>query len=38
MIETDAERFRKEADECRKQAEKAISQSDKEAWLQLAAD
>ena len=38
MIETDAERFRKEAEECRELAEKAISQFDKEAWLRLAAD
>jgi hypothetical protein len=38
MIETEAERFRKEAEECRELAEKAISQFDKEAWLRLAAD
>jgi hypothetical protein len=33
---TDAERYRKTADECRRQAEKAISPLDKEQWLQLA--
>jgi hypothetical protein len=38
MIETEAERFRTEAEECRELAEKAISQFDKEAWLRLAAD
>jgi hypothetical protein len=38
MTETDAQRFRKAAQECREQAERAISQLDKEAWLWLAAD
>jgi hypothetical protein len=38
MTETDAQRFRKDAQECREQAEKAISPLDKEAWLRLAAD
>jgi hypothetical protein len=38
MPKTEAERFRKEAEECREQAEKAISPLDKEAWLRLAAD
>lgn len=38
MIETDVERFRNEAQECLKLAEKALSQVDKEAWLRLAAD
>lgn len=37
MAETDAERFRKEAETCRELAEKAIRQFDKEAWLRLAA-
>jgi hypothetical protein len=38
MTETDADRFRKEAEECRKLAERAIAPLDKEAWLRLAAD
>ena len=38
MIETNAERFRSEAQECLKLAEKALGQVDKEAWLRLAAD
>jgi hypothetical protein len=38
MTETDAERFRQEAEECRKLAERSVSQLDKEAWLRLAAD
>jgi len=38
MIETNAERFCSEAQECLKLAEKALSQVDKEAWLLLAAD
>jgi len=38
MTETDVERFRSEAEECHKLAEKALSQADKEAWLRLAAD
>jgi hypothetical protein len=38
MTETDAERFRQEADECRRLAERSASQLDKEAWLRLAAD
>ena len=36
--QTDAERFRKEAQECRDLAEKAMSPLDKEAWLHLAED
>jgi len=36
--ETDAERFREEAEECRMFAERSASQLDKEAWLRLAAD
>jgi hypothetical protein len=35
---TDADRFREEAEECRKLAERSASQLDKEAWLRLAAD
>jgi hypothetical protein len=38
MLETDADRFRQEAEECRKLAASALSQLDKEAWLRLAAD
>jgi hypothetical protein len=38
MTESDADRFRQEAEECRKLAERARSQMDKEAWLRLAAD
>ena len=38
MTETDADRFRKEAEECREQAAKAISPLDKEEWLCLAAE
>ena len=38
MSENDAARFRKEAEECRRQAEKAIGLLDKEAWLKMAAE
>ena len=38
MTETDAERFRKEAEECRRLAERSVSQLDKESWLRLASD
>lgn len=38
MTETDAERFRKESEDCRVHAEKAISPLDREEWLRLAAD
>jgi len=38
MAETDAERFRQEAEECRRFAERSASQIDKEAWLRLAGD
>jgi hypothetical protein len=38
MTETDAERFRKEAEDCGVRAEKAISPHDKEEWLHLAAE
>ena len=34
----DAARFRKQADECREQAERAINPLDKERWLRLAGD
>jgi hypothetical protein len=36
--QNDAERFRKEAEECRELAEKAMSPLDKEAWMRLAED
>jgi hypothetical protein len=32
----DAPRFRKQGDECREQAERAINPLDKEGWLRLA--
>ncbi len=35
---SDADRFRKLADECRDQAEKSHSPHDKERWLKLAGD
>jgi hypothetical protein len=38
MHEDDADRFRKQVEECRQQAEKAISQLDKETWLRVAAE
>jgi hypothetical protein len=38
MTENDTERFRQQAEECRREADKAISPLDKEAWLKLAAD
>ncbi|NOJ43030.1 hypothetical protein [Bradyrhizobium australiense] len=38
MAETDAERYRQEAEECRKLAARAMSLHDKDAWLSLAAD
>jgi hypothetical protein len=34
----EAARFRKQAEECREQAEKATSPLDKEAWLHAAED
>ena len=36
--QTNAERFRKEAEECRELAEKAMSPLDQEAWVRLAED
>ena len=38
MAESDADRFRKEANECRMLAAAAISPIDKESWLRLAAE
>ena len=36
MSETDAAKYRKQAEECREQAAKAISPLDSEAWLKVA--
>jgi hypothetical protein len=36
MPQEDASRFRKQADECREQAGKAVSLLDKETWLGVA--
>jgi hypothetical protein len=36
MSEADAAKFRKQAEECREQAAKAVSPLDKEAWLRVA--
>jgi hypothetical protein len=38
MPNDDAARFRKQAEECREQAAKALSPLDKEAWLRVAED
>lgn len=38
MVQSDADRFKGRAEECRRLAEKAISEQDKEAWLRLAAE
>lgn len=38
MTETDAERFLKEADECRQMAARAINPADRDGWLKLAND
>jgi hypothetical protein len=38
MTENYAEHFRAEAEECRREAERARSPLDREAWLKLAAD
>ena len=38
MTDTDADRFRKKAEECSQQAESSVSQLEKEYWLRLAAD
>jgi hypothetical protein len=34
----DVDKFRKQEDECREQAERAINPLDKERWLRLAGD
>jgi hypothetical protein len=36
MSDNDPARFRKQAEECREQAAKAVSPLDKEAWLRVA--
>jgi hypothetical protein len=36
MSEDEAARFRKQADECREQAAKAVRPLDKESWLRVA--
>jgi len=38
MTETDAERYRKQAEKCRKLAKRSASQFDKKSWLRLADD
>ncbi|WGR73690.1 MULTISPECIES: hypothetical protein [unclassified Bradyrhizobium] len=38
MTKTDAERFRKEAEECRQMAARAINPADRDGWLKLADD
>ena len=38
MSVSDVDRFRKEAEEARRQAERAISSLDKEEWLRVAAE
>ena len=38
MSDDEAGRFRKQADECRMQAEKAVSPLDKEAWPRVAGE
>ncbi|MEK9285264.1 hypothetical protein MTR72_37620 [Bradyrhizobium sp. ISRA442] len=38
MPKTDAERFRKEAEECRQMAARAINPADRDGWLKLADD
>ena len=35
-VPDDADRYRKQADECREQAAKAVSPLNKEAWLRVA--
>jgi len=35
---SDADRFRKQADECREQAERSLNPLDKETWLRVAGE
>jgi hypothetical protein len=34
----EGDRFRKQAEDCRQQAERAVSPHDRDVWLRLAAD
>jgi hypothetical protein len=36
MVENDEKKYRRHAEECLKQADKAISPPDRQAWLDLA--
>jgi hypothetical protein len=38
LMSDDTARFRAQAEECRRQAERAISPLDKEAWLRVAGE
>jgi hypothetical protein len=38
MPETDADKYRKQAEACEEKAAKTISESDRGTWLRLAAD
>ena len=38
LLMSDANKYRREAEECRRNAESAFSPIDREAWLRLAAD
>jgi hypothetical protein len=38
MTETDAERYRRRADECRELAERSANEFDEKSWLRLADD
>jgi hypothetical protein len=38
MLDEDITRFRKQADECRQQAEHCINPLDRDAWLRLAGE
>jgi hypothetical protein len=38
MTETDAERYRRRAEECRKLAERSANEFDEKSWLRLADD
>lgn len=38
MVLSDADRFKERAEECRRMAEQAASEEDKEGWLRLAGE
>jgi hypothetical protein len=38
MTETDAERYRRQAEQCRKLAERSANEFDEKSWLHLAED